>query len=279
MTETKALMLEITAQGAGVITLNRPDIHNAFDDQLIRDLTRALQKLEQHPNVRLVILKASGKSFSAGADLNWMRRMADYSWSENYQDSLALASLMQTLYQLKKPTLALVQGATFGGGVGLVACCDIALASDKAVFCLSEVKLGLIPAVISPYVIKAIGKRHASRYFISAEKFDAHRAQAIGLVHEVLAGDSFESDCEKFISNLLNNGPQAIQAAKSLINFVDNTPYDEEMIRETAQKIADIRSSKEGKEGVSAFLEKRAPAWQTEAANAASTGPTIELED
>ncbi len=278
MSEEKALKLEVTPEGAGVITLNRPDIHNAFDDQLIKDLTRALQKMEQHKSVRLVVLKANGKSFSAGADLNWMRRMADYSWSENYQDSLALASLMQTLYQLKKPTIALVQGAAFGGGVGLVACCDIVLASDKAQFCLSEVKLGLIPAVISPYVIKAMGKRQASRYFISAERFNALTAQQVGLVHEVVPMDEFAAYCSNFISEILSNGPAAIQAAKNLINFVDSHPYDEEMLRETAQKISDIRASKEGKEGVSAFLEKRSPSWQAAAVDTKSTGDSEDSE-
>ncbi len=267
MSEEKTLKLEVTADGAGIVTMNRPDVHNAFDDKLIADLTKALKKLEAHSKVRLIVLKAEGKSFSAGADLNWMRKMADYSWSENYQDSLALATLMQTLYQLKKPSVGLVQGAAFGGGVGLVACCDVVLASDAAKFCLSEVKLGLIPAVISPYVIKAMGKRQASRYFISAEVFNAEKAASVGLVHEVFPADNFESDSNKFIRQVLNNGPDAIQAAKSLINFIDSEPYNEELIRETAQKISDIRASKEGKEGVSAFLEKRDPAWMKKSEN------------
>ncbi|PWK50046.1 enoyl-CoA hydratase/isomerase family protein [Pleionea mediterranea] len=263
MSEQKTLLLEVTKQGAGIITLNRPDVHNAFDDQLISDLTKALKKLESHKSVRVVVLKANGKSFSAGADLNWMRRMADYSWSENYQDSLALATLMQTLYQLKKPTIGLVQGAAFGGGVGLVACCDIVIASSKAKFCLSEVKLGLIPAVISPYVIKAIGKRQANRYFVTAEIFNATTASTIGLVHETVSPDEFDEYSESIINTTLQNGPKAIQAAKDLINFIDNHPFDEEAIRETAQKISDIRASSEGKEGVSAFLEKRQPDWLT----------------
>ncbi|WMS88264.1 enoyl-CoA hydratase/isomerase family protein [Pleionea litopenaei] len=262
MSDNKTLKLEVTPDGAGIITMNRPDVHNAFDDQLIKDLTRALQKLQNHAATRVIVLKAEGKSFSAGADLNWMRRMADYSWSENYQDSLALATLMQTLHQLKKPTIALVQGAAFGGGVGLVAACDIVLASEKAKFCLSEVKLGLIPAVISPYVIKAIGSRQANRYFISAEVFTATTAQNIGLVHEVFEAESFESSSQAFLADLLKNGPEAIQAAKNLISFVDEHPLNEELIRETAQKISDIRASAEGKEGVSAFLEKRSPNWQ-----------------
>ncbi|NVJ52033.1 MAG: enoyl-CoA hydratase/isomerase family protein [Gammaproteobacteria bacterium] len=261
MSEEKSLKLEVTAEGAGIITMNRPDVHNAFDEKLIKDLTKALQKLQSHDRVRVVVLQAEGKSFSAGADLNWMRKMADYSWSENYQDSLALATLMQTLSQLKKPTIGLVQGAAFGGGVGLVAACDIVLASDQAKFCLSEVKLGLIPAVISPYVIKAIGARQANRYFISAEIFTAQAAQTIGLVHEVIANDSFKEHAQNYIQAVLKNGPLAIQAAKDLIQFVERHPIDEELIRETAQKIADTRASAEGKEGVSAFLEKRDPNW------------------
>ncbi|NVJ60016.1 MAG: enoyl-CoA hydratase/isomerase family protein [Gammaproteobacteria bacterium] len=264
MSENKPLTIEVTAQGAGIITMNRPDVHNAFDDKLIKDLTAALKKLESHSKTRIVILKATGKSFSAGADLNWMRKMADYSWSENFQDSLALATLMQTLAQLKKPTIGLVQGAAFGGGVGLVACCDIIFASEKAKFCLSEVKLGLIPAVISPYVIKAIGARQATRYFISAEVFDANTAKDLGLVHEVLSVDEFESKSNEYIENVLKNGPDAIQAAKNLIGFVAGHTINEELIRETAQKISDIRASKEGKEGVSAFLEKRDPSWLTQ---------------
>ncbi len=261
MSEEKSLKLEVTPQGAGVITLNRPDIHNAFDDQLIKDLTRALQKLDEHDKARVIVLKSEGKSFSAGADLNWMRKMADYSWNENYMDSLALATLMQTLHGLRKPSIGIVQGAAFGGGVGLVACCDIVIASEQALFCLSEVKLGLIPAVISPYVIKAIGAREAHRYFISAEKFNALTAQRIGLVHEVVAAEKLNESADALIATILSNGPEAIRAAKDLIRTVESSTSEEELIRTTAQKIADIRASKEGKEGVSAFLEKRQPNW------------------
>ncbi|MEE4245685.1 MAG: enoyl-CoA hydratase/isomerase family protein [Kangiellaceae bacterium] len=261
MTETSALTINVT-EGVGEIVLNRPDIHNAFDDALIKLMIKAIGKLESSDQVKLIVLKANGKSFSAGADLNWMKRMADYSWSQNYQDSLGLATLMQNLAQTTKPTISLVQGSAFGGGVGLAACCDIVLASDRAKFCLSEVKLGLIPAVISPYVIKAIGQRQASRYFLTAELFDAMIAERIGLVHQVYPHDDFVTNCQAFIKSMLNNGPEAVKAAKKLIDHVHDKPIDEELIRETAQRISDIRASKEGKEGLSAFLEKRNPNWQ-----------------
>lgn len=255
--------VEVTVESTGLarVKLNRPDVHNAFDDKLIRELTTELKNVDKDDKVRLVLLCAEGKSFSAGADLNWMRKMADYSWDENYQDSLALAGLMQTLASMKKPTVAAVQGAAFGGGVGLVACCDIVLASEKAKFCLSEVKLGLIPAVISPYVIKAIGQREAHRYFITAEVFNAKTAKRIGLAHSVVVADEFDNYVEEFLKNILQNGPHAIQQAKNLIRLVDELNDEEELVRETSQKIADIRASQEGKEGVSAFLEKRQPAW------------------
>ncbi|MCO7226845.1 enoyl-CoA hydratase/isomerase family protein [Pleionea sp. CnH1-48] len=257
----KPLLLEVTEAGAGIITLNRPEVHNAFDDNLISDLTDALKQVDEDPRVRLIVLRSNGKSFSAGADLNWMRRMADYSWDENYQDSLALATLMQSLHTSYKPTLGIVQGAAFGGGVGLVACCDMVIASEKALFSLSEVKLGLIPSVISPYVIEAIGKRQANRYFVTAERFDAQRAHQMGLVHEVVAADELENYANDFIKNILSNGPEAIKAAKLLIEVVTELGMGEELIRETAQRIADIRASAEGREGVTAFLEKRKPNW------------------
>jgi len=187
--------------------------------------------------------------------------MAGYSWEQNYQDSLQLASLMQTLYECKKTTVAMIQGAAFGGGVGLVACCDIALASEKAVFCLSEVKLGLIPSVISPYVVKAIGERNAKRYFVTAERFDAVEARQINLVHKIFAHNEFANSVEDFLQKTLANGPQAMYQAKKLVNLVANRSIEEDLIRDTAQRIADIRASNEGKEGVSAFLEKRPANW------------------
>lgn len=256
-----AIKLERKPNGLAVITLNRPDVHNAFDDKLIAELTRTIEKLDEDPKIRALVLKAEGKSFSAGADLNWMKRMANYSWEQNYQDSLQLAGLMQTLHSFSKTTVAVVQGAAYGGGVGLVACCDIALASERAIFCLSEVKLGLIPSVISPYVVKAIGERNARRYFATAESFNAKDALQAGLIHKVISQETFDDEIEDYLQKMLANGPHAMYQAKRLVEFVYNKPIDEELIRETAQRIADIRASKEGKEGVSAFLEKRPANW------------------
>ena len=248
-------------RGVGYITLTRPEIHNAFDDKLIGELTEAFTAMENNAEVEVVVLRAEGKSFSAGADLNWMRRMADYSWEENYQDSQALATLMNTIYSMSKTTVCQVQGAAFGGGVGLVACCDIVIASERASFCLSEVKLGLIPAVISPYVVKAMGERQAQRYFTTAERFKADKAADYGLVHEVVAEESLVEKTNETITTLLSNGPQAVKAAKSLIRAVANQTIDQSLMDETARRIADIRASEQGKEGLNAFLEKRTADW------------------
>lgn len=256
-----SLLINKRDNGIASITLNRAEIHNAFDDKLIEELTNAVQSLDNDDEVRVIVLAAEGKSFSAGADLNWMKRMAGYSWDQNYQDSLQLASLMQTIYECRKTTVALVQGAAFGGGVGLVACCDIALASERALFCLSEVKLGLIPAVISPYVVKAMGERNAKRYFATAERFDAAEAKHIDLVHKIYSPETFSEDCEDYLQKLIANGPNAVYQAKKLVNFVASKEINEELIRDTAQRIADIRASEEGKEGVTAFLEKRPANW------------------
>lgn len=243
------------------ITLNRPEIHNAFDDALIKELTETLEQIHQDDDIRIVLLQANGKSFSAGADVNWMQRMADYDEKQNYQDSLALAKLMQILYSLKQPTIAVVQGAAFGGGVGLVACCDIAIASDAASFCLSEVKIGLIPAVISPYVIAAIGERHARRYFLSAERFDAKQALAMGLVSEIVSSDDLTATATALAETILKNSPQAVSQAKQLIAQVANSSIDKQLIDYTAKEIAKIRVSPEGQEGLQAFLAKRKPNW------------------
>ena len=254
--ENNAVILEKTKNGVGRITLNRAEIHNAFDDKMIESLTAAIEEIDKDNSLRILILDANGKSFSAGADLNWMKRMANYSWEENYQDSLKLAGLMQTLHECTKTTVAIVQGAAYGGGVGLVACCDIVLASEKANFCLSEVKLGLIPSVISPYVVKAIGERQAKRYFATAEKFNVNEAQAMQLIHKIYPEDELHDGAEDYVKRILANGPNAMIQAKRLVNTVSNKAIDEALILETAQRIADIRASVEGKEGVSAFLEK-----------------------
>ncbi|WP_298439904.1 enoyl-CoA hydratase/isomerase family protein [Geobacter sp.] len=255
------LKTDIDERGVATLTMNRPELHNAFDDLLIAALTGELRRLEGDDSVRVVILAAAGRSFSAGADLAWMRRMADYTREENLADALGLAELMRTLATLRKPTIARVQGAAYGGGVGLVACCDMAIASRRATFCLSEVKLGLIPAVISPYVVEAIGPRAARRYFQSAEVFDAAEAHRLGLLHEVTAAEELPAAVERLAASLLANGPRAMAAAKELVARVASGPIDGAMIRDTAERIADARASAEGKEGLSAFLEKRKPRW------------------
>jgi len=241
------------------LTLTRAEKHNAFDDTLIAGLTRALADLGADDGIRAVVLAAEGKSFSAGADLGWMRRMADYSDEENLADARALAALMQTLDELPKPTIARVQGAAFGGGVGLVACCDIAIAAAGAVFGLSEVRLGLIPAVISPYVVAAMGARAARRYFLTAEAFDAAEALRLGLVHRVVAADALDAAVAEAMARLGDGGPAAQREAKALIRRVAPAP---DVVEETAEWIARLRAGAEGREGVAAFLEKRAPNWR-----------------
>ncbi|MEP7155243.1 MAG: enoyl-CoA hydratase/isomerase family protein [Betaproteobacteria bacterium] len=246
----------------GIVTLNNADKHNAFDDVLIADLTRTFESLDANENVRVIILSATGKSFSAGADLNWMKRMAGYSPEENLQDAQGLGKLMSTLHGLAKPTIARVQGAAYGGGVGLVACCDIAVGTHASTFSLSEAKLGLIPAVISPYVIAAIGERAAHRYFLTAERFDAAEAFRLGLLHEICADDETMDDkINDLVTALLACGPGAIREGKSLIAAVANRPIDAALVMETAQRIARIRCSDEGREGVTAFLQKRKARW------------------
>lgn len=259
------ILTHIDDRGLATLTMNRPELHNAFDDAVIIDLTDALRQLDDDPDVRVVMLAASGRSFSSGADLNWMRRMADYSREQNLADAEGLAELMRTLDTLSKPTIALVQGAAYGGGVGLVACCDIAIATGRASFCLSEVRLGLLPAVISPYVVAAIGSRAARRYFLSAETFDAAEAYRLGLVHQIVADDhELAAAAERMVARLLANGPGAMAAAKNLIAAVVGRHVDDALIADTAGRIADQRSSPEGREGLSAFLEKRRPSWFNE---------------
>jgi methylglutaconyl-CoA hydratase len=246
----------------GIVTLNNPDKHNAFDDTLIADLTTALQQVEKNDNVRIVILSAAGKSFSAGADLNWMKRMAAYSQEENFRDAMTLGTLMKTLHGLAKPTIARVQGAAYGGGVGLVACCDIAIGTHAATFSLSEAKLGLIPAVISPYVIAAMGERASHRYFLTAERFDAAEAYRLGLLHELAPSeDEMDEKINELCAALLAAGPCAQAEGKALIASVVNRPINDALVAETARRIARVRASAEGKEGVAAFLEKRKANW------------------
>ncbi|BCR04918.1 methylglutaconyl-CoA hydratase [Desulfuromonas versatilis] len=256
------ILTKIDELGRATLTLNRPELHNAFDDALIATLVEALKGFERDEQVRVVMLAANGKSFSSGADLNWMRRMADYTFEENLADANGLAELMKVLANLSKPTVALVQGAAIGGGVGLVVCCDIALATEQASFCLSEVKLGLIPAVISPYVATAIGARATRRYFLTAERLDAREALRLGLVHEVLADrEALAARAEALSRAMLQNGPRAMAAVKELVAEVAHAWLDDDLIADTAERIAEMRASAEGREGLSAFLEKRQPSW------------------
>ena len=245
-----------------VVTLNRPDKHNAFDDSLIADLTANFKSLDANAAVRVVVLSAAGKSFSAGADLNWMKRMAGYSEEENFRDASALAGLMSTLHGLSKPTIARVQGAAYGGGVGLIACCDMAVGTHEAAFALSEVRIGLIPAAISPYVIAAIGERAAHRYFLTGERFDAAEAFRLGLLSELLpTEDTMDEKIETLIGAILSSSPAAISEAKQLIAAVVHQTLNEKLRADTAKRIARVRSSADGKEGVGAFLDKRNPNW------------------
>lgn len=244
------------------LSLNRPEVHNAFDDQLIVQIINALNQVEANPNVRAVVLTSEGKHFSAGADLNWMKRMAKLSEDENRQDAQTLAELMHTLNNLSKPTIALVNGAAYGGAVGLVACCDMAIATERSRFCLSEVKIGLSPAVISPFVVSAIGERAARRYFLTAEAFDAHQAKHLGLLHEVVADEvALKDKAATLIESILQNSPQAMDKTKQLIKTVSRADIDSTMRDYTVNLIASIRVSEEGQEGLTSFLEKRQAKW------------------
>ena len=257
-----ASYLQIERAGkVATVRLNRPGKHNAFDETLIADLTQAFRHLAGDVTARVLVLAANGPSFSAGADLEWMKRMSALGREENERDSLLLADLMAAIDRCPKPVVGLIEGPAFGGGVGLVACCDIAIATSKASFCLSEVRLGLIPAVISPYVAAAIGPRACRRYFLTAEKFDAATAEQLGLVHRVVAPDALGDARDEVVAHLLKGGPAAQAAAKDLIQRVSYAKIDEAVRGDTAWRIADARASDEGKEGIAAFLEKRKPNW------------------
>jgi methylglutaconyl-CoA hydratase len=254
--------LEIEHTGpVATIWMARPAVLNAFNEQLIAELTQACTLLAQSDPVRVIVLGGRGAHFSAGADLNWMRRAANASEQGNLEDARRFAQMLWTLSTLPKPTIARVQGAAFGGGTGLAAACDMAVASTDAVFSTSEVKFGIIPAVISPYVLRAIGPRQALRYFQTAERITAERAQAIGLVHEVVPLEALDSTIEKLCNSLRMGGPRAQHAAKELIAAIHGRPLEEATLEDTAQRIARQRSTDEARDGVSAFLDKRSPAW------------------
>ncbi|HTQ01111.1 MAG TPA: enoyl-CoA hydratase/isomerase family protein [Casimicrobiaceae bacterium] len=254
--------LGVTLRNAvGIVAMNRPEVHNAFNEVVIAELTEAARDLEKDESVRVVVLAGNGPSFCAGADLNWMKKMAGYSRDQNLADAAGLAEMLRTWNELRKPTVARVHGAAYGGGVGLVACCDIAIAAAEATFALSESKLGLIPSTISPYVIEAIGARYVRRYFLSAERFEAAEAYRIGLVHDIVPIAQLDDRVNEMLGSLLTAGPDAQRECKALIRAVAGKPIDKAVIADTVQRIAAVRAAPEGKEGVAAFLGKRAAEW------------------
>ncbi len=251
-----------TENGVATITLDRPDLHNAFDEHVIALLTEAFETAGGDPLVRVVVLRGNGKSFSAGGDLNWMRRLADYNFAQNVEDAGRLGHLLKTINFLPKPTIALVHGNAFGGGVGLTACCDIAIAEEGTQFCLSEVRIGIIPSIILPYVMTAIGERNARRYCLTAERFDAKLAEKIGLVHEVAPKGGLDAALEAVLKSLWDGAPGAQSRGKRLIHQIARQKIDDAVIQLTVEQIAEARASDEGKEGLSAFLNKTEPSWR-----------------
>lgn len=244
-----------------VVTLNRPEIRNAFNEVTIAELAQTFDALGQNPDVRAIMLAANGPAFCAGADLNWMKKLANYSHAENSADAAQLAGMLRAIYLCPKPVVAKVAGDCYAGGMGLAAACDIVVALDSASFCLSEVKLGLIPATISPYVIKAMGENAARRYFLTAERFSAQEAHRIGFVHEVVAAEALDATVAAITRALTSNSPNAVKQAKTLVREIAGQPVGDALIADTAERIAQIRASDEGREGVQSFLEKRKPSW------------------
>ncbi|WEF32076.1 enoyl-CoA hydratase/isomerase family protein [Pseudoduganella chitinolytica] len=249
------------AERLATVTLDRPDVRNAFNEQAIAELTAAFTALGQVESIGAIVLAASGTAFCAGADLNWMKKMAGYSHDENRADAMQLANMLRTIYLCPKPVVAKVQGDCYAGGMGLVAACDIAVAAEEAHFCLSEVKLGLIPATISPYVIKAMGENAARRYFLTAERFNAREALRIGFVHEVASAAALDGQVDTIAKALMSNSPNAVREAKTLVRDIAGQHVTDALVADTAQRIANIRASNEGREGVRSFLEKRKPSW------------------
>jgi len=255
-------MLEVTKKdGVARVTLNRPELRNAFDDVLISSLTRTFAEIGKDPAVRVMILAGNGPAFCAGADLNWMKRMAGYSYEQNLADAKGLAEMLATLDRLPKPTIARVHGPVFAGGTGLVAACDIAVGTTEAKMCLSEAKLGLSPATISPYVMRAMGERAARRYFLTAEVFGAEEAYRLGMLSILVPSSEIDSEIEKLLTHLLAGGPEAMKKIKELVRAVASRPLDDALVADTAKRIAEIRVSPEGREGIASFLEKRKPRW------------------
>lgn len=270
-TLNEKVLFDVNAKGVATVTLNSPEKHNAFDDVIIKSLTDVFEHIAQRADITVMVLASNGKSFSAGADLGWMKRMASYSYEENLRDANALAAMLKALNFLPQPSVAKVQGAAFGGAVGLASCCDIVIASEKASFCLSEVKLGLIPATISPYVINAIGQKASRRYFLTAERFFAAKAESLGLVSEVVAPNLLDKATEDMINTLLANGPEAVKQAKKLALEVAYQTIDDALLADTSERIASIRVSEEGQEGLGAFFDKRPASWLANSETPTST--------
>ncbi|CAG9175846.1 enoyl-CoA hydratase/isomerase family protein [Cupriavidus pampae] len=250
------------AQHVATVTLNRPDVRNAFNETVIAELTGAFRALGDTPEVRAIVLAGNGPAFCAGADLNWMKKMAGYSDDENRADALTLAQMLHTIWACPKPVIARVHGDTYAGGVGLVAACDIVVAAQPVQFCLSEARLGLMPATISPYVIRALGEQASRRYFITAERFDASEALRLGFVHALTAPEALDAKVAEIAAALVANSPNAVRESKRLVQDVAGASIDDDLLALTADRIAQIRASEEGREGVRSFLEKRAPSWR-----------------
>ena len=254
--------LDIQRQGhVARVFLNRPEVRNAFNDAVIGELTAAFTQLGGDASLRAIVLGGHGKAFCAGADLSWMRAMADYSWEQNRADAQALADMLWTVWRCPVPVVGRIHGDCYAGGVGLAAVCDVLVASDAAAFCLSEAKLGLLPGTISPYVIRAMGEQASRRYFTTAERFSAAQAHALGFVHELCSAEALDAKVDEIVAALCANGPMALRACKQLVQDVAGRPLDEALRAETARRIADIRASDEGREGVQSFLNKRKPSW------------------
>jgi len=267
----ETLKVDRTPAGIALVWLNRPEIRNAFNETMIAEIAAAFRTLDADAGVRAIVLAGQGKAFCAGADLNWMKKMAGYTFEQNYDDALGLANMLHTIHTAKKPTLARVHGPAFAGGMGLVAACDIAVAGQSAQFCLSETKLGLVPATISPYVIAAMGERAAFRYMLTAEPFEAAEAYRIGFVQEIAQDEELDGVINQILGHLVLGSPAAHAATKDLIRSVRGQPLGPDLIKDTATRIAAARASDEGKEGIRSFLEKRKPAWVQAAPSAAKS--------
>jgi len=250
-----------TAAHIARVTLNRPEVRNAFNEALIAELTETFHTLGRDPHLRAIVLAAEGKAFCAGADLHWMKAMAHYDWDENHGDAGRLAEMLWTIYRCPVPVIARVQGDVYAGGVGLVAVCDIVVAVDAASFCLSEARLGLLPATIGPYVVRALGEQASRRYFVTAERFSATEAHRLGLVHELASPETLDEKVDALLATVVANGPEAVRACKKLVQDVAHAPITDELRDDTARRIADIRASTEGREGVASFLNKTKPSW------------------